>query len=216
MIKSVIWGTGAHWLITELPIRSAQFHSAIVENTGLVALGCWVLLHSGLLSIWLYDWNRIAPWPSHIHSALHHTTATGEPSALGPTVSVLLPSRWSCRVRICAVFSGGDCVFWARAGEYSGSMNIWWQCHLSSASQAPARWSPDLQTPRAGWIIKSRAVSHECRADSRWNREGGLSVITISLRCQSPDHHLLNGHFDRQGKEFLWAQHIYLCNESTI
>ena len=156
----------------------------------------------GAFSIWLRNLKWITPWlissyfcylphNPYVREAKHklgtHTgivTATLLCTPLSPpvtlthslTVSVLLLFRWSCWVRICAVFSEGDCVFWECMGSTAGQW-IFDDSATSPQRPSPSRWSPDLQTPKAGWIIKSRAVSHERRASSRWNREGGLSVI---------------------------------------
>lgn len=113
---------------------------------------------------------------SHSRSPLHPASKT---STLrhSQRVSVPLLFHWSSWVRICAVFSEGDCVFWECIGSTAGQW-IFDDSATSPQCPSPSRWSPDLQTPRAGWIIKSRAVSHECRASPRWNREGELSVIT--------------------------------------
>lgn len=51
--------------------------------------------------------------------------------------------RW---VRICAVFAGGDCVFWERTGSTAGQ---WIFDDSATSSQRPSRWSSDLQTLRA-------------------------------------------------------------------
>lgn len=96
---------------------SAIFHLALqLKHTG----------SSAVMSVyWLIIHMRTKQNNTHSTHTLITTlfcTPLPQPATLrhSQTVSVPLLFRWSCWVRICAVFGEGDCVFWECIGSTAG------------------------------------------------------------------------------------------------
>lgn len=146
----------------------------------------------------------------HSLTPLYLTSITNHPHTQSNSISAAA-FHWSCWVRICAVFSAERLCILRVYWEYSRSINIWWQCHLSSAPQAQADDLLTFRHPGPDELLRAElSVTSAGPAPGGIERQGYLwsHLAQMSIARPPPADWTLRprgkGDFVRSAELSLW------------